>query len=493
MRLAILLATALLMVATLARADTTSLAPVDCWFAIPQAHGARCYHFTVPASRDGERDGSFTLPVAVLSRAGGSAHADPVVYLTGGPGSSVGLTIDEMPGWWSYFDKVPWLAGRDLVLMDQRGSGLSRPSLDCPEVERAGLRLLKLSGDRAARRGVYVAAADACRERLVASGLDLDDFGTEATAEDFLALVGALGIESWSIYSVSYGTRIALALMRHGPPGLRAAVLDSVYPPDERAYENRRASFDAALDALSRACALRESCRADFPDLRAAIDEAVSRYARSPKAVSIVYDGETANVAFTGAALLEHLFYLVIEADAVTEIAVVLHRLKAGEQEAMKEMLTTLASYYGDANHFGEGKYFAVDCQEEVPFADAARLEADIAAHPLLDNYGIVAEDWFACAGWVRPEADATIKAAVTSGIPAVVLQGTFDAITPVEIGRRTASRLARGFYLEFAEVGHKVVDQSVCGQRMAAAFFDRPDVKPSDPCLAAPPERPTW
>ena len=73
-------------------------------------------------------------------------HADPIVYLTGGPGSAVGLYPDAMKEWWPYIDAVPWLQGRDLILMDQRGARLSEPSLNCPEIEGAGLQLLKLSG-----------------------------------------------------------------------------------------------------------------------------------------------------------------------------------------------------------------------------------------------------------------------------------------------------------------------------------------------------------
>jgi len=79
------------------------------------------------------------------------------------------------------------------------------------------------------------------------------------------------------------------------------------------------------------------------------------------------------------------------------------------------------------------------------------------------------------------------------SDIPTLVLQGAFDEITPPDIGRLTASRLSRGYYREFAQVGHKVVDQSACGQTIAALFLDRPEVPPDDPCLAGKPARPTW
>jgi pimeloyl-ACP methyl ester carboxylesterase len=77
------------------------------------------------------------------------------------------------------------------------------------------------------------------------------------------------------------------------------------------------------------------------------------------------------------------------------------------------------------------------------------------------------------------------------SDVPSLVMQGEFDAITSPGSGRLVASRLRRGYYIEFARVGHKVVDQSVCGQKIAAVFFERPDQTPLHPCLREKPQRP--
>ena len=141
------------------------------------------------------------------------------------------LYADAMKGWWPYIDAVPWLQGRDLILMDQRGAGLSEPSLDCPEIERVGLELLKLSGDPGRRRTVYMAAAEECRRRWLAAGVALGDYDTGTAAADFVELRRALGVAAWNLYSVSYGTRLALVLIREDPEGLRSVILDSAYPP----------------------------------------------------------------------------------------------------------------------------------------------------------------------------------------------------------------------------------------------------------------------
>jgi hypothetical protein len=71
------------------------------------------------------------------------------------------------------------------------------------------------------------------------------------------------------------------------------------------------------------------------------------------------------------------------------------------------------------------------------------------------------------------------------------VLQGEFDAITSPASGKLTAGRLPRSYYIEFAQVGHKVVDQSVCAQKIAAIFFERPGQSPWHLCLREKPQRP--
>jgi pimeloyl-ACP methyl ester carboxylesterase len=486
---------ALLLASPWARAGDSALAPVDCWFAVPPGHAAKCYHLSVPESRAGGSKRRLTLPVAVVAGPGTPHHDDPIFYLTGGPGSAVGLYPDAMAEWWPYIDKVPWLQGRDLVLMDQRGAGLAEPDLDCPEIAAVSLELLKLSGDEAGRRAGYVAAAEACRKRWVAVGYDPGDFDTAAAAADFAVLRLALGFTSWNIYGVSYGTRLALVLMRDHPEGLRAVILDSSYPPEEHFFEARRAAIDASFAAVAKACAADEACHRANPDLKRAIVDLVARYDARPVMVALKDDktGKAHQVPFTGTLLLERALAIIDEGDALADLPALVEGLDKGDPKTLEDTVADLAAGYRGSGYFSDGKYFAVDCKEEVPFTDDKLREADRLAHPWLENYGLVTDDWYACAGWVGPDARLVSKAPVASDIPTLVLQGAFDEITPPAVGRLAASRLSHGYYREFPQVGHKVVDQSVCGQKIAALFLDRPGLPPDDPCLAAKPIRPTW
>ena len=168
----------------------------------------------------------FALAVVVVRSDHQPARPDPVVYISGGPGSPLTVYAE-------YQARHPYADGRDLILVDQRGIGRSEPSL-CPDM--AG-RLLDAefavavdpAEDAQSRRR---AAFMACREGAKGRVFDLDDFGTASTVEDFDRVRRALGIARWNVVGESYGTTAAMTLMARYPETIRAAVLDSVYPPD---------------------------------------------------------------------------------------------------------------------------------------------------------------------------------------------------------------------------------------------------------------------
>jgi pimeloyl-ACP methyl ester carboxylesterase len=118
-------------------------------------------------------------------------------------------------------------------------------------------------------------------------------------------------------------------------------------------------------------------------------------------------------------------------------------------------------------------------------------LLTDISTHPEFANFGLDADGWDVCASWATADRPLNFKAPIVSDVPTLVLQGEFDAITPPGIGRFTASRLSHGYYVELPQVGHKVIDQSVCGQSIAAIFVDDPKRIPVLHCIREKPRRP--
>lgn len=168
----------------------------------------------------------------------------------GGPGGETLAILDVF-----FADAfLPFLRDRDLVIFDQRGVGLSEPSLVCPEIRQLSRELLD-DDLSAATLGLELEAWRRCRDRLLAEGVDLSAYNSAASAADVVALRTALGYESWNLLGVANGSRLELTVMRDDPDGVRAVVLDSAYPPHRSTVKELPANFDRALGVLFAGCA----------------------------------------------------------------------------------------------------------------------------------------------------------------------------------------------------------------------------------------------
>ncbi|MEO0961458.1 MAG: alpha/beta fold hydrolase, partial [Pseudomonadota bacterium] len=156
------------------------------------------------------------LAVAVVAAVDGSQGKEPVIFLHGGPGGAIVNAARQ-------FASHPMNETRDVILFDQRGSGLSRP-IDCPEASSAYLEMLAADLDAKTSTARQANIESACRDRIINQGADLDGYGTRETVGDMEVLREALGVESWNVMGVSYGTTVGLDYVRMHPQHTRALV-----------------------------------------------------------------------------------------------------------------------------------------------------------------------------------------------------------------------------------------------------------------------------
>jgi pimeloyl-ACP methyl ester carboxylesterase len=158
-----------------------------------EEEGVRCAYLDVPAKHSDPASGTLSLFITIIQAERASNARAPVVALAGGPGGT-----EAGAGWPGH----PLREHHDIVLIDQRGAGLSEPSLHCGEL--AGLSFVGESIDDPVRRDVYRDAARACRNRFLERGVDLSVFNTEESAADVDDLRRALGVEQLNLYAGSY-------------------------------------------------------------------------------------------------------------------------------------------------------------------------------------------------------------------------------------------------------------------------------------------------
>lgn len=453
--------------------------PADCAFPVPAGYRMYCGYLVVPENRANPNSSLIQLHVAVfLSIAEGP---DPVVHLAGGPGSSslgvAGYMLNRG------LDAI--LERRDFILFDQRGTGYSLPRLDCPEREALTPKLLSgaLPEDQAAQ--AIVDAFRQCHDRLVSQGIDLTAYNSATSAADLNDLRIALGYERLNLYGVSYGTRLALTVMRDYPEAVRSAVLDSVYPLEVNLYTALAPNAERAFNVLFADCAANPTCNAAYPDLRTVFYNLVDRLNASPVTVNYTLSGSNVPVLLTGDLLIDVLFVGLYNPFVAASMPKMIYQIQRGEYSILLQ--ERLSLYFDTSSALGMGT--SVQCAEEIPFnSPEEAFSAAQNVHPAIAAFFPQnVQPLFAyCQNWTASLPEPRENQPVTSEIPSLILAGTSDPITPPTWGQMTAGHLTHSYYFEFPGNGHWVTRSSRCALSMALEFWNNPTAPPDSSCLGS-------
>jgi pimeloyl-ACP methyl ester carboxylesterase len=445
---------------------------------VPSELDVTCGDLIVPENRfaPGENPPMIRLHVAIVASQSEEPLPDPFVYLTGGPG---GRALDNIGGIVRIFEAV--LEGRDLIIFDQRGVGYSEPSLDCPETTDLLVQILDQNLSAEEEIELSSAAFAACRGRLVAEGVDLSAYTSAENAADVRDLQRALDYQEWNLYGVSYGTRLALTVMRDHPEGVRSVILDSVFPPQVDSLAERDSNARRAFDSLFERCAADEACNAAFPELEAAFLDLVAQLDAEP----IVVQVQSVDVLLNGDDLIGILFELLYDTDAIPTLPKLIFDVAEGSYDDLRIWVfrSIVQNFF-----LSEGMYESVQCSEEFPFST---VEQDAAARPdlgqpMLEEYFDASVDGALaiCDVWDVPAANAIENQAVVSAIPTLVLAGDYDPVTPPSYGRLAAQTLENGIFVEFPGVGHGIYGARECARQMVGEFLDQPTAAPDTECV---------
>ena len=422
----------------------------------PAGRTVRCGFVLVPEERTNPGGPTLRLAVLVAQRHPRPA-SDAIITLQGGPGNTSAVG-----------DLTPFLgAGRDVIVFDQRGVGKSVPALNCAPVGNRD-PLTAAHDDQALLAG--------CRDRLVRQGVRLDGYTIREDAADVDAIRQALGYRQLDLYGLSYGTELALAVMRGFPRTVRSAVLDSVLPAQTDVVADIPANMQRALQQVFGACAADAWCRRTFPDLRDAFSQLVASLDARPAAI---HTG--AGILHLGGAQLVRLLYGLL-LSSPQQAPAVIYGVKHRDYGPLTRAIDAEAAP-SDATAWVMS--WSIVCSDGN-FGTHARVR-DRSRSLWPELRGIVAGAQAVvtlCQGWPVRKAAAASVGPVTSAIPTLVLEGRLDAITPPAYGRAAARTLAHSFYLEFPDRGH-IVRGDACSYAIIAAFLARPAARPGSRCLA--------
>lgn len=442
--------------APLARPDTSA---ADCPEVLAEA---RCGFVVLPEDRTDPSGPVIEVAYALLPAIDlpeREPSVTPLVVLPDGPGLA---GIDDAEAWVD----SPLREGRELVLLDPRGTGRSFPSLDCGEAPRPGALPPDLVED--------------CQRTLTALGVDLAAYDIAAIAADVVDLADALGLDGIDLLGIGHGATVGLAVLAAQPGLLRALVLDSPIPPEADPLAEGPVNSQAALNRLLDECAEQPAC-SDLGPIQQDLEAAVASLNLTPAEPE---DG----VGVSGADLVLTALAALRGADGPGVVPAALSLATRGEVRAAMAVLEAAAGTGEDApaERTSEGLLLSAQCRDEVP-TSAADTEVDGSG---LGAVGLVvaadvAELVGACATWGAGQAGPGAAEAVTGRVPTLVLTGEFDPLSPPAWGAAVAARLDDATVVQVDGAGHRVVDVDGCTQGLVTDFLANPRAAVDGTCAA--------
>jgi pimeloyl-ACP methyl ester carboxylesterase len=427
------------------------------------------------------------LPVAIYKALGATPAPEMNVLLAGGPGQSdqvfASLLTTDSP----FYEATA--ANNDTVIFDQRGTGKSQPSLQCPEVSGTTQQGFYL---QAFADSPFVTAANRCRDRLVASGVDLAAYTTTENAADVNDIRLALGYPAMNIIGGSYGTELGLAVARDFGQFVRTNNLSSILPLQLTWFYEVPQNFDRALNELFRDCAANAACAAANPDLKTAFQNTVARLDASPSVLTITdpASGETAKAALDGATFTSVLFQLTYSTSLDPYLPDMITRTSRGDYVWLQNLLPLILSEGNDPTALG--MHFSVVCSKDTSQARLnAALDADKgiqpevreALEPSILEYSAI------CANWPSKGADPKVDQPVKSDRPTVLVSGQFDPVTPPRYADLVKATLTNVVSVVLPGGGHTPIvpgePVGSCGFTILTSNIANPG-KPDTACVSA-------
>jgi pimeloyl-ACP methyl ester carboxylesterase len=458
----------------------------DCPFDKGQGVTVECGYLVVPEDRANPQGSTTKIAVARYKASLPNPALDPIVYLEGGPGASPlrGLAKNFTVYFGAFNQK------RDVILVDQRGTGYSQPALDCPENTQMTLDTLDQDLSPGAASELYNKSLQACYDRLTAKGINLDAYNSAANAADLNDLRMALGIKEWNLYGISYGTRLALTALRDTRSGIRSVVIDSVEPPQFNPVSDPPASFARSINLVFDTCTAEPSCNNTYPNLKQVLLDTVKKLNASSAKIQLVQPdlggigtpGKKLDAVMDGNSLLSLIFQLLYSSDMLPSIPALIYQARDGNFKIIASLQSQLLAQMKDIS---EGMHFSVECYEELPFDSLDKAEAAYRAEGEFSGaLGTAKSSFDSCQIWNVSKASNIETQAIHSDVPTLVISGQFDPITPPDLGKLAASTLSKSFFFEVPAGGHGPSLTVDCPQQMVLAFFDQPNSTPESSCL---------
>jgi pimeloyl-ACP methyl ester carboxylesterase len=441
-----------------------------------------CGYVTVPEIHAEPQGPTIRLAVAVIPGSSGDPAPDPLFMLAGGPGQSALTSFVQIlatPGMEAFW------AGRDIVLVEQRGTRYSTPFLQCKEMSALKLELLGQDLGDEEEEARKLEAWATCHDRLVAEGANLSAYNGVENAADIVAVADALDYGQINLYGGSYGSLLAQHILRDYPERVRSAILDAVSPLRHEPNMLYKAHHtDRALRLLFDQCQAEPGCQEAYPDLEGVYFDLVAQLNEDPATISLQdpASGETHEAILTGDRLVAQTRDLLYVSQLLPDLPASIYDMAGGDYS----LLALIQSQFLFQLNLADGMYNSVVCSELADFTAADMADAQ----DLYPEVVTVVEDLVdevmlqPCQVWAVDPLDRGLLDSVAGDTPTLLFSGEFDPTVPPSMAEVAAEKMSTAYAYTLPAFGHAALGRSECAAAMMLAFLDDPSQAPSSACV---------
>ncbi len=400
-----------------------------------------CGTYEVMENRKVRKGAKIRLNFIILPAWTTDPAPDPVFIFSGGPGQG-SADIANYYAW--EYEKLRW--ERDIVLVDQRGTGESNP-LHCQRIgdpDSAQTYLQDMFPEDYVKN---------CRKELEKKA-NLRHYDSTTAMQDIDDLRSALGYERINIIGSSYGSYTGIVYMKYFPHRVRSAFLTHVAMPNWTYSGSIAPNTEVALERLLSDCAMDPDCSSDYPLLRQQLGQVLDQLQQGPVSAWITnpITGEYEQVVFTYNNFIHGVRSMLYSTGRSKWLPAFIHWAAQGNFSPAAEY--TASYLYGINRDLKDGMFLCVTCTETIPYINYAEARA-LAQGTFMGTYRLDQQK-NACDWWVRGEHPADFHQMSTMTIPTLIISGEIDPVTPPQYGEELAGYLPNSMHVIIPNAGHE-------------------------------------
>ncbi|MEJ7645896.1 MAG: alpha/beta fold hydrolase [Chryseolinea sp.] len=441
-----------------------------------KANRVSCFKIPIYKSSVDPNAGTYSIGV-VVAKSEVTTVKTPILYLHGGPGIA---TLDNLP---HYLKQPTWKGLRrqhDLIFFDYRGTGSSEPEL-CNDLQDSLYAFAVKSASPQAFKEKEIALYANCLKLLKQNGVDLRTFSSMQLAADADEIRKQLQITKWNVYGVSFGTTVALNMLRNFSAGIRSVILDSPFPPNSPWNDFVR-PFDASFKVLEKYVVGDPVTAKLFPAIRNDFVRAVTRLNAKPAQLSFKRGKNIVIHNYSGNDFAWSIWNALLKPKSIPFVPKAIKEVAEGNDEILQRW----SDAFSDPDAYGkysETQSRAILCFEGRP-QNPEDTEASLSKnYPDFTSFN-ASYNVLVCDVWRPDKPDNDIFEPVVSELPVLILSGEYDPVCPPVFGELTAQSLSNSTLIIVPAASHAAIHADNCVRQIAFNFFLNPVVKPDVQCI---------